>query len=138
MSAIEARVQLQVYTCATCGILFALEERWVQMRSERDNGVARGWHCPAGHVNVYRKNDLDRAKEQLALEHLLLERTRAARDRAQDLASKRERQLSAQKGVTTRIKNRIARGVCPCCNRSFENLHRHMQTKHPDYAEAEA
>ncbi len=43
------------------------------------------------------------------------------------------RQLSAQKGVTTRIKNRIANGVCPCCKRTFQNLARHMKGQHPDY-----
>lgn len=43
------------------------------------------------------------------------------------------RQLSAQKGVTTRIKNRIGNGVCPCCNRTFKNLARHMSGQHPDY-----
>lgn len=43
------------------------------------------------------------------------------------------RQLSAQKGVTTRIKNRIGNGVCPCCNRTFANLARHMKGQHPDY-----
>jgi hypothetical protein len=28
---------------------------------------------------------------------------------------------------------RIGNGVCPCCNRSFTNLRRHMTTKHPEY-----
>jgi hypothetical protein len=23
--------------------------------------------------------------------------------------------------------------VCPCCQRSFQNLSRHMKTKHPEY-----
>jgi hypothetical protein len=23
--------------------------------------------------------------------------------------------------------------VCPCCNRSFQNLRRHMATKHPEF-----
>lgn len=24
-------------------------------------------------------------------------------------------------------------GVCPCCNRSFTNVRRHMTSQHPDY-----
>ena len=28
---------------------------------------------------------------------------------------------------------RIHKGVCPCCNRSFTNLKRHMETKHPEH-----
>lgn len=31
------------------------------------------------------------------------------------------------------IKKRVGNGVCPCCNRTFENLSRHMSCKHPEY-----
>lgn len=44
-----------------------------------------------------------------------------------------ERRLAAQRGVTTRLKNRVANGVCPCCNRTFANLQRHMSTKHKGF-----
>lgn len=27
---------------------------------------------------------------------------------------------------------RIGAGICPCCNRTFSQLARHMQSKHPD------
>lgn len=46
---------------------------------------------------------------------------------------RKTRQLAAQKGVTTRIKNRISNGVCPCCRRTFKNLARHMKGQHPTY-----
>lgn len=38
------------------------------------------------------------------------------------------------RGVVTKTKNRIGKGVCPCCNRTFVELARHIATKHPDYA----
>lgn len=44
-----------------------------------------------------------------------------------------ERSLTAHKGHTTRLKNRIAAGVCPCCQRTFVNLARHMKGQHPNY-----
>ena len=44
-----------------------------------------------------------------------------------------ERSLTAHKGHTTRLKTRIAAGVCPCCRRNFVNLARHMSKKHPDF-----
>lgn len=44
------------------------------------------------------------------------------------------RSLTAHKGHTTRIKKRIAAGVCPCCNRTFQNLARHMENKHKEYS----
>ena len=31
----------------------------------------------------------------------------------------------------TRVKNRVSRGVCPNCNRTFKDLARHMASKHP-------
>lgn len=41
------------------------------------------------------------------------------------------------KGVATRLKNRAAHGVCPCCNRTFQQLARHMSAKHPDFKTAD-
>lgn len=32
----------------------------------------------------------------------------------------------------TRKLSRVQRGVCPCCKRSFSNLARHMEKKHPE------
>ena len=54
--------------------------------------------------------------------------------RQRDRKEAAQRQASAFKGVVTRTKNRIAGGACPCCNRTFQNLARHMATKHSDYA----
>jgi rubrerythrin len=33
------------------------------------------------------------------------------------------------KAQSERVKN----GVCPCCNRTFQNLMAHMKTKHPGW-----
>jgi len=37
------------------------------------------------------------------------------------------------KAALTRMTNRIAFGVCPCCHRHFDNLQRHIATKHPEF-----
>lgn len=39
------------------------------------------------------------------------------------------------KGAHQRTKNRVAKGVCPCCNRSFTNLAKHMAGQHPDFGD---
>lgn len=54
--------------------------------------------------------------------------------RQRELREGTERQLSATRGVVTRIRNRVGKGVCPCCNRTFSNLARHMIGEHPDFA----
>ena len=44
------------------------------------------------------------------------------------------RRMAAAKGELTKMKKRVGNGVCPCCNRQFVNLQRHMATQHPGYA----
>lgn len=64
------------------------------------------------------------------------DRTKASRTEARRERRDMERSRNAYKGQVTKVKNRVSKGVCPCCNRYFKNLHRHMENKHPDYAEA--
>lgn len=96
-------------------------------------------YCPYGHSGVFHegpteedrlRQERDRLKQQTAMlnDHLRIER---------ENHSATGRQLSAQKGVVTRIKNRVGHGVCPCCSRNFQNLKRHMSNKHPAYAKSD-
>ena len=69
-----------------------------------------------------------------------------SRDRAGRLASERDQLAASLRGTKANaartrkelhsVKARVAHGVCPCCNRTFKQLARHMKTKHPDYVEA--
>ena len=43
-----------------------------------------------------------------------------------------EEALSKERKSKARLKKRVVAGVCPCCTRSFTNLRRHIQTKHPE------
>ena len=51
-----------------------------------------------------------------------------AEDEAREALAREAKAISAKR----RIEKRIHAGVCPCCNRSFPNLQRHMAAKHPD------
>lgn len=123
MNTIYTEVELTVMTCGHCGIKFAIPEA---MRDECERHQGRNWFCPNGHSRVYRETDDVKLKK---------ERERSARlvaERDQLQAS-----LSATKGVVTRQSRQLKRikaGVCPCCNRTFQNLARHLKTKHPEYA----
>lgn len=115
--------------CGECGIEFQVPAPWQQERKE--NG--KTWFCPNGHSRVYRESDADalrRERDQLvqriAQKDDEIRHQREMRDAA-------ERRVSAAKGQITRLKKRAANGVCPCCNRSFADLHKHMQTKHAGY-----
>jgi septal ring factor EnvC (AmiA/AmiB activator) len=113
---------LYAQTCCNCGVLFAIPELMDDQR-RRDH---QNFWCPNGHSQHYTgetdEQKLRKVRDQLA-------REQASHD--QTLAS-----LSATKGVVTKQRKkleRVAKGVCPCCNRSFSDLKKHMQTKHPDY-----
>jgi hypothetical protein len=119
-------------TCGECGVPFALADDYIAAR-RRDH---KTWYCPNGHPRAWlQKNETEEAKARAAT----LERRLACRD--EDLRAERaahrvtERRRAAAKGQLTKTKNRISKGVCPCCNRSFVNLGRHMTGQHPDYAE---
>jgi uncharacterized small protein (DUF1192 family) len=58
--------------------------------------------------------------------------------RAEADAESAKRSRNAYKGLFGRTKKRVAAGVCPCCNRTFENLARHMAGEHPGYAGKDA
>ena len=82
-----------------------------------------------GEGRVY-YTDSDKEKLEKRVKRLEQERNNA-RDRAATI----DRSRSAYMGQVTRLKNRAANGVCPCCTRHFQNLQAHMAKKHPDYTE---
>ena len=98
----------------------------------------RTWYCPNGHPRHYPgESDIEKAQrlqreaERVAEAHRMMRESEARR------RASAEHRLRAQKGVTTKLRKRIAAGACPCCKRSFQNLARHMQTKHPEYPGSE-
>lgn len=123
-------VRIVPVTCGKCSIEFGLNETF------RDARLADGetFYCPNGHSVFWAETTVKKLEKQLAAERARHDQTKAEVDRQREYRRQTERQLIATRGVVTRVKNRVGRGVCPCCNRFFEQLHRHMKTKHQDYA----
>ena len=112
--------------CGKCGGIFAISEDY-DKRCHDYHG--QGWHCPYCKTGWHYIGKSAERKQ--------CERADRAEARARDIQCNlraTERQLSATRGVVTRTKNRISKGVCPCCTRSFQNLKRHMASKHPEYS----
>lgn len=95
--------------------------------------------CPYGHEAHFRdgpteadklRQERDRLNQRLAEKDDEIIRQRGLRESA-------ERSISAHRGQLTKLKNRAKAGLCPCCNRHFTNLERHMATKHADMDPAE-
>ena len=119
--------QLSVKYCPTCSMAYAAPPRFFEEKER----TGQTFYCPAGHSIWFKDNETDRLRKQLEKEK---SNTEWYKGRTNNL----EKQLSAQKGQTTKLKKRIANGICPCCKRSFSNLHRHMKSQHPDYADVKA
>jgi hypothetical protein len=116
--------------CGQCGCLFGLS-RFLYDKRREDKDT---FYCSNGHPRAYAENEADRLRrERDRLQQRLAEKDDAIKYQ-RELREATERQLSATRGVVTRIKNRVGHGVCPCCNRTFENLSRHMASEHPTYA----
>jgi hypothetical protein len=111
--------------CCQCGMPFAMTKDFHERRRE-DHKL---FYCPRGHSQHF----TGKTAEQKERDHLkwLLERAERARD-----ANERDRRCAKAKATRAinekkRIEERMANGACPCCNRHFKNLSRHMKTKHP-------
>ena len=102
---------------------FAVPKVW----QDRQRDTHRNWYCPNGHEQHYPSNtELERTQKELARLKRRAEYLEADRDTL-------ERSRSAVRGHLTRVRQRESPGVCPCCKRTFQNVARHMKTRHPDY-----
>lgn len=121
----NVNVVLEVETCCACGTAFAMPDT-LQRAARADPNVY--FHCPLGHSQHYHEGEAGRLRKQLdaQLREATAQAARAAqamreRDAEADLRKKAERKLK-----------RVQRGVCPSCNRTFDNLARHMACKHAE------
>ena len=113
--------------CCSCGIPFAMTKDFQKRRlDDRKN-----FYCPSGHEQHY----VGKTEAQKLREKLEIEQRRAANERAKSAELRRQRdQLGKSYGM---MRERVKNGVCPCCNRTFQNLLNHMKTKHPDFGSSE-
>lgn len=130
-------VELKFLQCGTCGVAHAIPKTMYDA-FRREGGF---WFCPSGHQRGWNegaeKTELKRLQAELDAER---KRKESALARANEAENAGREALKQLKGAKTRLKNvkaRVANGVCPCCNRTFVNLQRHMHTKHPDYTGVE-
>lgn len=118
---------LSTITCGKCGGIYAISERFRQQKEEHSGY----WNCPYCDCSWgYGTSTVDKLKQELDME-------RKRKEWAQTDAKNERRRRIALKGQVTKIKNRVGNGICPCCNRSFHNLARHMSSKHPDFKKKE-
>ena len=109
--------------CYSCSTVWAMPTQFVTNR-RNDH---RDFYCPNGHAQrYYGKSQAEKLKDRLAAEQARHDQTRA------ELADQK-RAHAATKGQLTKVRRRVAAGVCPCCKRSFRQLRAHMKRMHPEY-----
>ena len=123
-------IQWTIHPCPECGVRFGVTEHYDKKR--RSDG--RSFYCPNGHSMSFAETEADRLRKKLAAAEGNLKHARERGDRYLEQAEREKRRHAATKGQLTKTKKRVAGGACPCCNRSFVDLARHMATKHPSYA----
>lgn len=120
---VEAVTELTTINCE-CGGVYAISERY------RDQKHIKGgyWHCPYCMCSwgFFGESRISKLEKELELER---KRTEWAKQDAKNAEYRRR----AVVGKLNKIKKRVSAGVCPCCQRTFQNVARHMKCKHPDY-----
>ena len=113
---------LVTYNC-WCGIHFGVPSNLMEEYETKAGGMSI--YCPLGHSMVPGEGSLQRKLDRAETRNrALLDQLNAA-----------ERTRRALKGHLTRLRNRIAAGVCPWCQRHFTQVERHVASKHPEHVE---
>lgn len=125
---------LETIACGECGIQFAMPSATLK---ERQDEAGKFW-CPNGHQRVFKRSEADRLRQELEREQQARKRAEELRNASQKEAEDARLQARFARGKLKALKGRVKNGVCPCCQRSFVQLARHMATKHPDFAAEDA
>lgn len=115
------------YVVVTCGCGCDLQFAMTRIFYNHTKESGCTWYCPKGHARSWSGPTTTQKLEAAEA------RQRALKDQLEAA----EAEAEATRVKLIRDRHRFANGVCPCCNRSFENVARHMKTKHPDFDPAE-
>src|SRR4029434_11006197 len=112
-------VTLNTLHCSHCNVLFAITADFEKRaRQKRTN-----FYCPNGHSQWYP------GKTEKELRQDAERRLASAQEDVRILRAR----ITKAEAEAKRQAKRTAGGVCPCCNRSFVQLARHMKSQHPDH-----
>lgn len=118
---IEA-VDFTQHECGSCGIPFFVPTKWLKNKINNKGDYT----CPNGCMRTFiGKSEAEKVKEQL-------EKYKQEVQGEKEALTNRLLDVINEKSQLEKKLNRVHNGVCPCCNRAFKDLHRHMKTKHPE------
>lgn len=125
-------VEIVTVNCSNCGCVFAMSQ---QMNKNYQNSHEI-FYCPKGHPNYYPgKSHEEKLRAEVNDLKRQVQRKQKETEWAEHEIVNANNRTRAQKAAKTRLKNKIAKGNCPCCDKPFKHLARHMKNKHPDFIE---
>lgn len=129
---IVAGESMVVDRCPNCHTLHAFsKEIYLSAHEGKEKASI---YCPRGHGWHYTgKTDLQKKQDEIDELNRRIQRKVQNEAYLEDEIKAARHQAAAFKGVITKIKKRVGKGVCPCCNRHFSDLERHMKNKHSEF-----
>lgn len=100
--------------CCNCGVVFGITDNLYTKRLSD----GKNFYCSNGHSQAFQNSGEDMMRRE--------------RDRAIQEKARLEEELAKASKEMERVTKRTMHGICPCCNRTFSNVARHMKTKHPE------
>ena len=126
MSAFTVPVTLVNLICPKCRGGYAISEEF-RDESYRTGGFKMCWQCPyCGSQRGYGESEEDRLKKQIT--EAKTETLREKQRHSETECARLQAVVKAEKA-----EKRAKAALCPCCNRPFVALRRHLETKHPDF-----
>jgi HPt (histidine-containing phosphotransfer) domain-containing protein len=114
--ALQTVLRIKTTVCITCGCVIGMQDEYYDRRLDDH----KNFHCPNGHSQYF--SGESEAEKNARLLRLEQQRHQATLERANE-------DRAAKEKLERKLK-RVGRGTCPECNRSFQNLARHMHCKH--------
>ena len=109
--------------CFTCGIPIAMTPAQLRQFDEKGMSIK----CVLGHSTVRRETDNQRLQREL-------ESAQSRVTRLETQVRNTEQMLDVETKARKTLVKRINAGVCPHCHRTFQQVARHMKSKHPEVA----
>lgn len=123
-----------VVNCPSCHIQYAIPKSLDDSAKRYPGDDENGWKlsCPLGHTWWYVGRSIE---TKLSEERDALSRERARHDQTRAHLHGTKIAKIRFRNERDRLKARAAAGVCPCCNRTFQQLARHMAKNHPEFVD---
>lgn len=117
------QIEITAIHCIICGVYFGIEEEHRKRLLE----TKENFYCPGGHTQHY----ISKTRVEQLQEELNAKSSELTRARTETLALKMKCESVEKEFI--RHRRRASAGTCPCCQRTFSNMARHMKTKHPEF-----